>query len=86
MTCDETPKSMYVLSESDTIKLHNITSNLLLDLTTIDNVNESSALFNHKGLLESKSRTANVWLQYMKYIEILKLFIRTEGQETGTLI
>ena len=59
-----------------------------MDLTIIDNVNGSSAfrslsdaLFNHKRLLESKSRTANLWLQYMKYIEILKLFIR--AQRTG---
>ena len=83
-TCEETPKSPYVLSESDTIELHNIASNLL-ELTTIVNVIESNSfrslsddILNHRCLLERKSQTAKLWLLYMKYIEVLKLFIRAE--------
>ena len=57
----------------------------IFDLTTIDNVIEfnsfrslSDAILNHICLLELKSRTAKLWLLYMKYIEVLKLFIRAE--------
>ena len=35
-------------------------------------------LLAHKAFLAEKSRTAKLWLQYIEYVETLKLFIRSE--------
>ena len=37
-----------------------------------------SCLLKYKALLAEKSQTAKLWLQYIKYVETLKLFIRAE--------
>ena len=51
----------------------------------VEDVNQSHALQifsstfkNSKDLLETKSRTAKLWIRYMNYIHIIKIFIRAE--------
>ena len=38
----------------------------------------NQCLLQYKALLQEKSPTAKVWLQYLEYVETLKLFIRAE--------
>ena len=42
-------------------------------------------LVKHKALLGEKSPTAKLWLQYIEYIETLKLFIRAERSGNWSL-
>ena len=46
------------------------------DLLTLHNV-----ITSYEEMLAGKSRTAKLWLQYIEYVEILKLFIH--GERTG---
>ena len=39
---------------------------------------ESAEVLKYKALLAKQSPTAKLWLQYIEYIENLKLFIRAE--------
>ena len=81
----EQSKSPYVLQESVIIELQRIMRDLLSDSTGISKISESAAfqtisdaISSHKKYLETASRTAKLWLQYMNYIEVVKLFIRAE--------
>ena len=42
-------------------------------------------LLKYRKLLAESSRTANLWLQYIEYVETLKLFIRAERTGNWTL-
>ena len=65
--------------------LERIYHHLLNGKMTLEEVNESAAisslqelLANYKTQVASQSRTANLWLKYLEYICIIKMFIRVE--------
>ena len=69
----------------DFSSLENIYQDLLKETTSLANVNDdhnviaiSKALEIIKIELSDKSRTAKLWIQYMEYISIIKMFIRAE--------
>ena len=76
-----TPLTQDQLSKLD--QLHSSVSEL--PLTAVDVVSSSSELQaleielnKYKEKLGSKSRTSKLWLQYLDYVQVLKLYIRAE--------
>ena len=81
---------LLTLSREDMDKLEDLYKDLYQGHLSADDASEHRVLSSMQRLfneytdtLASKSRTAKLWLQYMNFINILKLFIRAE--RTGDL-
>ena len=71
------------LTEADQVSdLYKGIHNKSLPVETVGESEElhklNQCLLQYKALLQEKSPTAKVWLQYLEYVETLKLFIRAE--------
>ena len=69
----------------DTSSLEKMYQDLLKGEASFTEVNDNDCIIaiskiieNFKSELSSKSRTAKLWIQYLEYINIIKLFIRAE--------
>ena len=74
-----------VIEEADILEIKKLYESFISENDSIENVNKSEALsklFNflekYKDRLALRSRTARLWIQYLEYITIIKIFIRAE--------
>ena len=74
-----------VIEDVDILEIKKLYESFISENDSIENVNKSEALsklFNflekYKDRLALRSRTARLWIQYLQYITIIKIFIRAE--------
>ena len=73
------------LEGTDIDELDKLLSDVIAGRCGYDGINKSNAIKNfetkfesYKQILKDKSRTAKLWLQYLDYIDVVKMFIRAE--------
>ena len=74
-----------VIEDADILEIKKLYESFISENDSIENVNKSEALsklFNflekYKDRFALRSRTARLWIQYLEYITIIKIFIRAE--------
>ena len=75
----------YILDAADVKKIHDMYEGIKNKSISVAGIAESQelmkleeSLLKYKALLAERSQTAKLWLQYIEYVETLKMFIRAE--------
>lgn len=82
---DPSISSEHKLDAGEVQKIHDLYEGIQDNSMLVSDISESKELIKldeyllkYKAFLAEKSRTAKLWLQYIEYVETLKLFIRAE--------